>query len=83
MSLGKIGNLFSVSNAHAIFVSNPQPNPGIELAAAHGFDGDRREIKTNGCNDRASDNGRHQSFNPANAGGRGLMSSDWSGYLPS
>ena len=44
-----------------------QPNPGIELTTAHGLDGHGREIETDGCNDRASHNGRHQSFEPANA----------------
>jgi hypothetical protein len=37
------------------------------LATAHGFNGHGREIETDGRNDRASHDGRHQSFNPASA----------------
>ena len=53
-----------------------QPDPGIELATAHGFNGDGREIETNSCNDRASHNRRHQSFDPVNAQSHDNQSDD-------
>ena len=66
-----IGNLRQIPGAATAISpddqNREQPDPGIELATAHGFNGHGREIETNCCDDRASHNRRRQSFNLANA----------------